>query len=93
MNILAHESYRTNQAFNFNMLGFCNVVFEYSGSNPVYIGYALPGTASGESKWLIFKHTFDGNGNMTSKYAADGEFIFNKAWDDRASYTYTATGS
>ena len=64
-----------------------------ANGNPIYIGRARPGTATGVSKWQIQKLTWDANNAVTavtwpqnseSKPSADYEF----EWDNRATYTY-----
>ena len=65
-----------------------SVTYDVS-SNPIYYGEALPGTAKSDSKWRIKKNTYDGSGNLTDIEWADGTYLFNKVWDDRANYTYS----
>lgn len=60
-----------------------------SGSSPVYIGEAEPGTSTSEAKWRIRKIEYDANGNPISVKWADGTNSFTKVWDDRATYTYS----
>ena len=57
--------------------------------NPEYVGYAEPGTASSAAKWQIRKVTYEANTDtiVSVKYAG-GSAAFDKAWDDRDSYTY-----
>jgi len=61
----------------------------YSGGNPVYIGYAAPGTATSDTEWQIRKVTVDGDGNVTDVQFADGTNEFDKEWDERAGYSYS----
>lgn len=64
--------------------------FEYdSNDNPIYIGYALPGTAKSEYKWLILKLTYDTNENVIDIEFASGTNLFNNSWDNRTNYTYS----
>uniref|UniRef100_A0A6M3LGR2 Uncharacterized protein n=1 Tax=viral metagenome TaxID=1070528 RepID=A0A6M3LGR2_9ZZZZ len=62
---------------------------EYSGDNPLYIGYANPGTATSEVTWQIRKVTVDANGNVTDIKFASGTSKFDKEWDERATYVYS----
>lgn len=60
-----------------------------SGSNPIYIGRASPGSATSSALWQIKKLAYDASGNITSiKYAA-GSDNFNQIWDSRASFSYS----
>ena len=74
-----------------NILSVCNKVFTDDGTNIVYRGYAHPGYGTNEARWLIFKTTYNGT-VIASDLCADGELDFTKVWDDRATYTYTASG-
>ena len=58
------------------------------GSDPIYIGYAEPGTPTGSENWLIFKCNYSAS-NLVSKLAAGGSKAFNSEWDERAGYTYS----
>lgn len=63
---------------------------EYDGSgNPIYTGFAAPGTAKSASLWKIRKITYDVNGNPTDIQWADGDTQFDKVWNSRATYTYS----
>lgn len=63
---------------------------EYDGSNnPIYMGTALPGSATSDPKWQIRKLTFDGSNNPTDMQYANGSIEFDKIWDDRASLAYS----
>lgn len=56
---------------------------------PVYIGYAEPGSSTGELRWQIRKITYDVNGAMETVIFANGTNLFDKEWDERSSYDYT----
>ena len=59
---------------------------EYDVSdNPIYVGYAAPGSASSAAAWFITKQTFDGNDNMTRQQMANDKPSFDQVYDDRAS--------
>ncbi len=68
---------------------------EYDASdNPIYIGYAVPGSSESASVWQISKQTYDASGNMTemkwptnSSGAVSNDYEF--VWADRATYTYS----
>jgi hypothetical protein len=60
-----------------------DTAYEVSG-NYIYLGESSPGTATSASSWRIQRvDTSTGYGRY-----ADADPTFNKAWDDRASYTY-----
>lgn len=62
--------------------------FENNASGQViYVGFALPGTATSSAAWAIKKLTYDGF-YITQEDWADGVNTFTKVWDDRATYTY-----
>lgn len=60
-----------------------------SGTNPVYVGSATPGSATSAASWQIRKLTFDGNNNVTAIQYAGGTPAFNQIWDNRASLSYS----
>ncbi len=64
------------------------MAIEYVGSNPLYIGEALPGTAVATAAWRIKKITWDGN-NVTNIEWASGTAKFDKKWSTRTSYVYS----
>jgi hypothetical protein len=57
------------------------------GTNPIYIGLALPGTADGTAEWQIYKMAWT-DGNMTHLRWSDGVDEFSKKWTLRATYNY-----
>lgn len=58
---------------------------DYDGNgNIVYQGYAKPGAATSGNIWIIFKMTYDVSNRVTAV-----QVVLNKAWDNRASLTYT----
>ncbi len=61
-----------------------------SDNNPLYVGYAAPGVATSTAGWQICKCTYDANGNLDDRKFADGVNDYEKVWDDRATYAYTA---
>jgi len=68
-----------------------NIQIEYDGSNnPIYLGFAAPGSLTTEAKWQIRYLTFDVNNNVTSMSYANGTPNFDKKWNKRATdYVYT----
>ena len=60
------------------------------GSNPIYVGEAVPGSSPASAKWRIFKITYSGTNPEIISWA-DGSRDFIKAWTARATYTYRIT--
>ena len=54
-----------------------------------YIGNASPGSGTDKKVWKITTLTYDVNGNIESLIFAEGTRKFDKAWDNRADYTYS----
>jgi hypothetical protein len=65
-----------------------NVVVQYSGSNPIYIGESAPGVLKSEASWRIKKISYSGDNPIDIRWA-DGVSEFTKEWDERASYDYS----
>ncbi len=64
---------------------------EYSGTNPIYVGEAPPGTAVTDAGWRIKKLTYDGSSNVTVVQWAINKGVYadwNCVWNSRATYTY-----
>lgn len=57
---------------------------EQSGSY-YYIGYAIPGTLTSATNWKIKR--IDVSNPISTKWA-DSSTLYNKKWDDRATYSY-----
>ena len=57
------------------------------GTEPIYIGEALPGTSESASRWQIRKTTYAA-GLPTDVDYADNDKSFSKSWDLRATYDY-----
>jgi hypothetical protein len=51
----------------------------------IYIGVAIPGTLTSESNWKISRINTN---NPISIFWADSSTLYNKKFDDRATYTY-----
>ena len=60
-----------------------------SGTNPIYVGIATPGSATSSSVWQIKKITYDSNNNVIGVQYAGGSPDFNQIYDNRASLTYS----
>lgn len=66
--------------------GPLTVMFDYdvrTDGNPVYIGQAVPGTATSATTWAIKKFTYDSSSRPTQIQNATG------AWTNRVSLTYS----
>lgn len=61
---------------------------EYDGNNnPLYIGFAKPGTATSDDEWLILKLTWSGS-NVTAIEYAGSAASYDQVWDNRVSLSY-----
>jgi len=70
-------------------MGELRARYAYSGNNVEYIGEARPDVAPHQAGWRIKKYFF--SGNLSTGYAwANGTDLFDKIWNDRATYTYNA---
>ncbi len=56
-----------------------------ASGNPEYLGCALQGAATNETKWRIKKFFWDGSGNYVKSLFSKP----NQVWDDRASLAYS----
>jgi len=72
------------QAFNRIREADETILVDVQG-NDTYIGYALPNTLESTTNWKIKKVN---SVNPISIKWADGSTLYNKVWDDRATYTY-----
>lgn len=76
--------------------GFQIVNIENDGScNPLFVGWARPGSADSDAAWLIIQVGYDaGSCIATIRFATfpgdlpETALSYEKVWDDRASYTY-----
>ncbi len=59
---------------------------DFVGSDVIYKGDAAPGSALSAPVWRIKKVTFVGE-DLSEKYA-NGSALYDKVWNNRASYTY-----
>ena len=65
-------------------------IVDYAGgANPIYVGYAKPGSSLGDEVWQIIKLTYDVGGNMTNLQWASGSNDFKFEWDERAGYVFS----
>lgn len=65
---------------------------DYAGRNdfqPVYEGWAEPGTATSAASWIIKKNTYNSDGSFSYVQWADGNINNDNVWDNRASLTYS----
>ena len=69
--------------------GYTILTSKDSNGNIEYIGEAQPGTSQSDPEWRISKISYDVNNDFDDIKWADGEALFTKKWDDRASYTYS----
>jgi len=58
------------------------------GSDPVYVGWAQPGSATSASVWKIMKLVYSG-ANLVQRLWADGNTKFDNIYDDRATLSYS----
>lgn len=69
------------------------VEIDYVGrtdGQPVYVGYAEPGSLTSEDVWKIFFCEYDGNDQLIRRSWAltNGRADFKNVYDDRATLTY-----
>lgn len=57
--------------------------------NPIYRGFAVPGTPTSAAAWKIIKITYDASENPTAIQYADGNPKFDNIYDNRAGYSYS----
>ena len=63
--------------------------FDYDASNNlIYLGMALPGTATSAAGWQIRSFTYTG-ANLTSTLYAGGSRQFVQIWDNRVALAYS----
>ncbi len=63
---------------------------DYSGgTNVIYVGEAVPGSAKTSAVWRIKKLTYDVNNNVTDVQYAGGASTFVNIWSNRATFTYS----
>ena len=70
---------------------FCNQKLDSdtrTDGQPVYHGYAPPGTGTGDAGWAIKKYTYTGSQMITVNWAS-GTAEFDKTWDSRGTYSYS----
>lgn len=60
-----------------------------ANNNPVYVGHAPSGLDVSTDGWVIWKLTYDANGNFTDKDIFGSQEGENANWTDRATYTYS----
>lgn len=60
-----------------------------SSTDPLYVGYAPPGSSESDPVWQIRKMEYDGANRLIAVKFAEGELAYNKVWANRASYSYS----
>lgn len=58
------------------------------GTNPIYVGWAEPGTPVSASLWRIAFLTWDANNNVLSVQWAQGTIAYVFQWTARTTYPY-----
>jgi hypothetical protein len=58
-----------------------------ASASVTYVGRAVAGTATSAASWQVSKFTL--TGAVLVQETADGDFLFNNIWDNRASLTYS----
>lgn len=69
-----------------DLLDNTTLQFDSSASPTLYLGVAVPGSATSAAAWQITK--FDVSSGVVQTYA-DGDANFDNVWDDRASLSYS----
>ena len=57
-------------------------------NNAIYVGRAMPGTATTAAAWQIQYLTYDDDNNCTAVEWAEGSWAFSYTWTLRATYDY-----
>ena len=72
-------------------LRYSHIIDYGTGTQPVYLGLASPGTATSSAGWQIRKNNLSGGTFqlVTSVLFASGNNNFDKIWDDRISAPYS----
>lgn len=60
-----------------------------SSTDPLYVGYAPPGSSESDPVWQIRKMEYDASNRLIAVKFAEGELAYNKVWNNRASYSYS----
>jgi len=59
-----------------------------ANNNVEYEGWAQPSTAEGTAAWIVAKHTYDANQNLTKTEWAS-KALFDQIWTNYSSLVYT----
>jgi hypothetical protein len=62
-------------------------IVDEASTTITYVGKAVAGSATSASVWQVSKYTV--SGNTLVQTTADGDFLFNNVFDNRASLTYS----
>lgn len=65
-----------------------SVRIAYSGSNPIYIGVAAPGSSISDNVWRIKRISYSGD-NPTVIEWADGDTKYDNVWGNRTLLSYS----
>lgn len=72
------------------------ILLDYvGGTNPIYVGWAEPGSDPAAAVWRIIQITWDGNNNPTAvEWAAApgetiGDALYRHIWNNRAALSYS----
>lgn len=60
-----------------------------SDDQPVFVGFAAPGTSTSSTGWKIMELIYDTSGNISQVLWANGTANFDKTWTSRAGYSYS----
>lgn len=69
-----------------NPSDYKSIIDEASGT-VTYVGRAVGGTATSAASWQVSKYTL--TGAVLAQTTADGDFLFNNIWDNRAALSYS----
>lgn len=65
---------------------------DYDGSgNLIYMGWAVPGTATYENRWRLMAQFFNTSNKLTSVLWPNNSTGFAFSWDSRSTYRYSIT--
>ena len=79
-----------SQIVNFSSEGVITRIDYDGGCKAVYVGEAMPGTATSNAKWRIKKLTYDSNDSvLTILWASKEAISFTVEWDERTNLSYS----
>lgn len=77
-----------NGWFNYTQANFILRIDYDVSNNPIYLGWAAPGSSESATVWRIARNTFTGS-NMMARNFPSGSPAFGYSWTNRASYSYS----